>query len=181
MMTIWRLPCVILPVVLLVGGCGDDDPCLCPAPEPPLCEFHVLSEYVGPPVSPRYHYEYSISVDIASNDEITFYPTYRGDETPVWTEGFDAPQDDLRALYALMLANDIFRDSWEPEQEHPVGGPEQCLQGTVLGVDFYVPKWIEDRAAVSPVYSAIDSLVPEAVWDSLWARRGRFFADHAEP
>lgn len=174
----WKMVALPLIVVVLVAGCGDDDQCTCPDSTDLPGNFAVLSEYFGQPVSPPHHYDYSVLVSYTSNDTITFSPDYAWSGAPIWTEVFNASTEDLEALYELMLENDIFRDSWAIVEEPPVGASSRRIEGIVGQVTFSVPEWVKDTKATRPVYAAIDSLVPRAVWDSLWARRDRYIRDH---
>ena len=57
---------------------------------------------------PPYHYEYTIRIGPGLQGEIVFYPDYPGQGTPVWTEPFDADQEALDALYALVSPRDQY-------------------------------------------------------------------------
>lgn len=139
-------------------------------------DFLVRSNYFGAPVSPPGHFDYSIVIDHTLPDSIRFSVGYGPDTLGVtaWLEIFDVIQSDLEDLYYLMLDKDVFRGLWERIEDPPVGASTRHLEILADSQRFTVPEWVEDRTSIAPVYSRIDSLVPAAVWDSLWARRDRY-------
>jgi hypothetical protein len=57
-----------------------------------------------------------------------------------------------------------------------VGGRVERLEGTVGEQVFSIPSELdpEDAVAISPVYRAIWSLVPESIWTELMSRRSQY-------
>jgi hypothetical protein len=141
-------------------------------------DFCVRSNFFGATVTPKYHCDYYIVLDAAVTDTISFHPDYESSSPPVWTETFDSPRDSLESVYALMLENDIFRSSWEPMPNPPIGGSTRSLEVVGDNRSFYIPPQVNDASAVEPVFVKIDSLVPGEVWDTLWSRRDCYIEDH---
>ena len=162
--------------LLMVSGCADENRCSGPdCPDVPP-DFHVRSDYFGASVSPPYHYDYCITLSSTGRDTISFHPGYAGG--PTWIETFDASPIALHRLYELMLERNIFRIMWVRIEDHLVGGESRRLMIVSNGHLFNVPPWVRDEEAIHPVYGAIDSLVPAAIWDDLWLRRERFIQDY---
>ena len=155
-----------------------------PTPPPPPTElpedmppdFHVRSEYCGQAVSPVYHYDYFIVLDPSTTDTISFHPDYMESNPPVWVETFDAVEVDLESLWDLMVMEDIFREDWLLIADTLVGAWTRTLQITADDGYYTVPRWVQDTTSANSVYRRIDSLVPAAVWDSLWAWRERYIS-----
>jgi hypothetical protein len=141
-------------------------------------DLRVRSDYFGATVSPIYQYDYFISLSASTLDTISFAIGSSGGDQPIWVEVFETPGQDLITLYDLMRINEIFRSSWDTLEDPPVGGSKRQMQGIAKGEAFSVPSHVVDTDSVDPVYAEIDSLVPSAVWDSLWARRDRYIRDH---
>jgi hypothetical protein len=141
-------------------------------------DFYARSEFHGASVAPPHHYNYRVVLSRATTDTIVFKPGYDFDDPPVWTETFAVSEKGLQDLYSLMSTYNLFRDSWDVMDPPPVGGDFRRLRVTAHARSYDVPAHVIDVAAVNPVYTKIDDLVPPAVWDSLWARRERYIRDY---
>jgi hypothetical protein len=166
--------------ILILAACTTNPPSS-PPPPPTLPEdmpsdFHVRSDYFGQAVSPVYHYDYFIVLDPSTTDTISFHPDYTESSPPVWIETFDASAADLENLWDLMMDEDLFRDYWVRSPDTLYGAWTRTLQITAEGGYYTVPKWIQDTTSANPVYRRVDDLVPDAVWDSLWAWRDRYIS-----
>ncbi|MCK4415317.1 MAG: hypothetical protein KAY32_17420 [Candidatus Eisenbacteria sp.] len=169
------LCCIMTYSICSFLGCGEKTSCPRPMPTAMPDDLHVEAVYSGATVSPPHHYSYTIELGQISPDSIRFavdYGPYVLGET-LWIESFDATQSDLERLYTRMYDNDIFRNNWDVFEDHPVGGSSRRLTIIAHSRQFAVPWWVRDESSVEPVYALIDSLVPAALWDSLWARRER--------
>jgi hypothetical protein len=128
---------------------------------------------------PPYHYEYTIRIGPGLQGEIVFYPDYPGQGTPVWTEPFDADQEALDALYALVEERVLGRD-WIKVDDGAVGGSLEWMSGMVDGQRFHVPSRVEGEEALEPVYAAVKALVSDAIWAKLRAQREQYEQDYEE-
>jgi hypothetical protein len=176
MLTILRIIIIFVLAGGLMAACNTWVPPTPPPPPPDLPEdmppdFHVRSEYYGQAVSPVYHYDYFIVLDPSTADTISFHPDYMDSNPPVWVETFDAAEGDLENLWDLMVMEDIFREDWSLIADTMVGAWTRTLQITADDGYYNVPRWVQDTTSANSVYYRIDSLVPAAVWDSLWAWR----------
>jgi hypothetical protein len=145
-------------------------------PEDMPSDYHVRSDYYGQAVSPVYHYDYFIVLDPATTDTISFHPDYMESSPPVWIETFDASTADLEDLWDLMMEEDLFRDSWTRSPDTLFGAWTRTMRITASGGYYTVPEWIQDTTSANRVYRRVDGLVPDAIWDSLWAWRERYIA-----
>jgi hypothetical protein len=141
-------------------------------------DFYVQSEFFGAAVAPPYHYDFYIVLDRALKDTISFHPGFVDSDPPVWVDTFEVADTEMESLYDLMRTNTIFRDYWTPAADTLVGSSTRALRVIASNRAFYVPVWVEDTAAVNPVFTTVDTLVPGEVWDTLWARRERYIEDH---
>jgi|GEM_PF-1684236 len=164
----------------IVAACQTAPPST--SPEPPDIpedmpdDFHVRSEYYGQAVSPVYHYDYFIILAPAGTDTISFHPDYMESNPPVWIEAFDATDVQLESLWDLMVTEDIFRSDWIRSPDTLYGAWTRLLYVTAQQRSYTVPQWIQDTTSANAVYDRIDSLVPAAVWDSLWTWRDRYIS-----
>lgn len=176
-----RILAVIALTVCLLAACQTDSPQE-PGDKPQMPadmpdDFHVRYDYFGQAVSPKYHYDYFILLDRVSQDTISFHPDYMESNPPIWIETFDAADEALEDLWDLMVDEDLFRDSWARTPDTLFGAWTRILQVTAADEHYTVPKWVQDTTSANAVYRRIDSLVPAAVWDSLWVWRERYIAD----
>ena len=159
-------------LVLVVCGCGADGQGVGPVLHSLPGVSYVRSDYSRGSVAPPDQYRYFIALSYGAADTISFAC---GDT--VWTELFDASARDLQDLNDLMIAKGIFRPFWEIMIPPPIGGASRWLRVRAGWKTYEIPPYVRDVAATSPVYARIDTLVPAMIWDSLWARRGRYIRD----
>ena len=127
-------------------------------------------------VPPPYHYEYIINIGPGTRGEMLFFPDYPSDETPVWREDFGVSNDKLSALFALINEKEVLSANWREMENPPVGGELEWLKVTANGTQVLVPSLLieEQSTAISAVFQAIRSLVPESIWTDLMARREQY-------
>lgn len=145
-------------------------------PEDMPDDFHVRSEYFGQAVAPVYHYDYLIVLDPTTTDTISFHPDYIESNPPVWVETFTATAGDLEDLWDRMVDQNLFRDDWIRSQDTLFGAWTRTLQVTAENAYYTIPKWVRDTTSANAIYRHVDSLVPDAVWDSLWTWRQRYIS-----
>ena len=127
-------------------------------------------------VPPPYHYEYIISIGPGARGEIVFFPDYPSDETPAWRETFEVSDEALSAFFGLIKEKEVLSTNWQ-EMENPlIGGELEWLKVTAGGTQVLVPSLLieEQAAAISAVFQAIRSFVPESIWTDLMARREQY-------
>ena len=166
--------------VALLAACNTVPPESSPPP-PALpddmpSDYSVRSDYFGQAVSPVYHYDYFIVLDPEATDTISFHPDYMESSPPVWIETFDVSTAALEDLWNLMVEEDLFRDTWDRSSDTLFGAWTRTMQVTASGGQYTVPSWIQDTTSANPVYRHVDDLVPDTIWDSLWAWRDRYIS-----
>ena len=95
-------------------------------------------------------------------------------DTSTWLETFNVDQSNLDTLYALMVEQAVSTTDWNASKplRRPTGGRTELLRVTAGGLGYSVPYW--GAGSVRDVYSSIQALVPDAVWEKLFARRDAF-------
>ncbi len=146
-------------------------------------DFAVTYSWREGTVPPPYHYEYDIRLGAKGDGEIVFRPDYPGQNTPVWTERFAVPGEQLAKLHELIDATPIMRKKWREMKRPPVGGSTDSLEIVADGKQVSVPSYLSRRDAVAldKVYGAIRAIVPQELWDNLLARRAQYEREHEVP
>ncbi|TEU17860.1 MAG: hypothetical protein E3J21_07375 [Anaerolineales bacterium] len=109
-----------------------------------------------------------------------FSPDYSSDNPPVWTETLSVEDGDLEKLYTSMSEKGMFTKSWQQEDIPPADGSVEWLEVTAHGEHFLVPRYVtgkKEAEAIKEVYAAINSLVPETVWEKLYSQRKQYEQD----
>jgi hypothetical protein len=163
-------------LALIFSACGDDDgPARGSIPD----DFAVEYSWYEGSVAPPYHYEFDILVARDGSGTIRFRPDYGSD--PEWVETFAVSSDDLDSLYGLMHDRKVFTRNWREDPEPPVGGSVARMTVLADGVAYEIPTDLLGGLgdAILPVYGEIESLVPEAIWRDLQARRDEYMDEYA--
>lgn len=144
--------------------------------------LEIRYEWQEGSIPPPYHYEYTIRFGPGLNAEIEFRPDYEFNDPPIWKESFKLNVPQLASLYDLMQAQGVLDREWQRGAGLSVGGSVEWLEGTAGGHAFSIPSELdpEDSAAISPVYQAIRSLVPQPVWAELMSRRNQYEREYLE-
>ncbi|MGD9146677.1 MAG: hypothetical protein PVI80_14025 [Anaerolineae bacterium] len=138
--------------------------------------LEIRYEWQEGSIPPPYHYEYTIRIGPGLHGAIEFRPDYEFNDPPIWRESFTLSTPQLATLYELMKAQGVIDREWQRGAGFSVGGRVERLEGTVGEQVFSIPSELdpEDAAAISPVYRAIRSLVPESIWTELMSRRSQY-------
>ncbi|UCC44905.1 MAG: hypothetical protein JSU65_02970 [Candidatus Zixiibacteriota bacterium] len=175
-----KFQCAVKTLVLLLAvGCSRkaDDPD--PVQLPP--DFGVVRHYYGAPIAPEYHFDYSITIDIAQPDTIMFHCDYLdgGDyDPPAWYESFDVSRESLDSLFRLMVNLNAMRSSWRQVEYPPEGSPSSAMWIRASTREFEIPTDVIDTGAVNPIYRMINTMVPQTIWDSLWSWRDQYIQNY---
>jgi hypothetical protein len=191
----------MMPLIFLcaVVACGDADRCTEPTVhaqasrptafrlyEDPLnrtpADFVAVYGFsAGSSLGPTDQYHYAITVTRSGSGTIFMKLGFFAEDQISRTEPFSVSVRQLNDLFDLMVEQDIFREYWEllPPEEWPTGGGGWSLQVTADGEFYEAVTFVVDQEAVSPVRSAMRLLVPEALWDELWAWRDAYIASHS--
>jgi hypothetical protein len=137
-------------------------------------DYSVNSASLGP----RYSVDYTITVGPGATGSVA-YRHGSGAEREEWVEPFAVSEADLDALYALAMQQGLFSRSWA-EGEALIGGSQRSLEAVAAGQQATVPSALDsaDAAAMDALYSAIERLVPQSVWDTLEAKRADYDRTH---
>jgi len=97
---------------------------------------------------------------------VTFWPDYSSDRVPSWQISFLASAQELTKLWHLVNVCRIFDHAWKPDSNPPIGGESIRLKVVANGRKADIPATLpqHETARLTPLYAAIRSLVPEAVW-----------------
>ena len=156
----------------LVSGCGEtaDGPASLPE------DFRLAYAWREGSVPPPYHYEYRITVAPDGAGLIEFWPDYPGLTTPTWSEVFTVTAETRLQLYTTMQTAEVWSTAWKEASPPRVGGSSATLEAQANGRTATIPSDLVDSQAnrLAPVYAAIDSLVPPAIWDDLRAQRQQY-------
>lgn len=145
-------------------------------------DFCVIYHWQEGSVPPPYHYEYEIRVGPGPLGQVVFYPDYPGQGTPKWQEDFALSAADLDRLYGLMDRQHIFQQQWQSPLRQTVGGSLEFMDISVSSNHSRVPSQLveKDAALVREIYDALRSLVPQALWEDLHARRQVYENEHRD-
>ena len=153
-----------------------DDP-FHPAPGDFRAAYGFLT---GTSMGPVDSYAYHIVINRDIGDTIYMeLGVYNVEADPVTrAEPFDVSLEEVNDLYGLMLEQDVFREYWEllPPDEWPCGAAGRSLEVQAGGQSYLVNGFIVDEGAVTPVYWRMVELVPDAIWEDLWAWRDEYVA-----
>jgi hypothetical protein len=167
---------LLVPIGLLclVGSCGDSSTGNNPVEFP--YDFSTRYYFLSGSLPPKYAFHWYIAINHVGYDTLSLVLGYcsEPDECPTGTVRFDASIAQLNGLYVLMLEEGIFRDHWQVDEDPPCGGSSQAMEVTADSEPYYVPQYVLDTDAVTPVYQMIWSFVPDGARDSLWAWRDRY-------
>ena len=143
-------------------------------------DFRVQYEWRAGSLPPPYHYEYAIFLKPSGQGEIVLIPDYQGPDVPKWTERFKVPEQDLNALYRVMVENGLFTRKWRQMDTGPVGGSNQTLVVTAQGKRIKVEDYLVSgqQAPAKAMYAAVRALVPKKIWARLQARRQHYMQAH---
>lgn len=162
--------------VLGTIGFGRVDAGMAPRPD----DLALRYEWYAGTMPPPYHYEYTITVGPGLQGEIVFYPDYSGEGVPEWREAFAVTDEQLDRAYGLMVEAEVFDRRWSEMRDRPVGGDTEWLSVMANGVSVRIPALPEGGEALEPVYDAVRGLVPDAIWESLRARRQEYEDNYEE-
>lgn len=178
------LAVLVIALVSVASGCvAKGEPV---KPTPPLttpADFALRYEWQAGSMPPPYHYEYSIRLGPGPAGEITFWPDYPWDGTPVWTESFTLAEESLPDLHALIAGAGVFTRQWRERDDAAVGGSLERMQVTADGRTVSIPSQLapDDAAAIEAVYAAVRGMVPKDIWDRLMARRDEYERNYSPP
>ena len=144
----------------------------------PPQDFSLRYEWKEASLPPPHHYELTVVVGPGRRGEIVLLPDYPSATTPVWTETFEVPEEELAALFEKTspLRAPADRPSARPPAPS-VGGQLESLTVTSGGERFELSG--AATAEVSDVGAAVRSLVPEALWRQLMERRELYKAQRS--
>ena len=143
-------------------------------------DFNLHYFWSGPTVRQPYHFEYTITIGPGPQGEVSYIPDYPNHNPPRWQEPFPVPQAALEKLYAMMLAKNAFRPAWQQRSPHTVGGEQVWMDASAGQQRASIPAGLaaNDSAQAQPLYDAIRTLTPQAVWYKLEAMRQKYIAAH---
>ncbi len=135
-------------------------------------EYHYRAGSMPPPA----HYEYTIRVAPNGESEIVFYPDYLQHNPPVWSERFSVPHSALSRVNAKITEKRTLTRQWRAPAHSSTGGSLESLTIETPDKTIAVPSHLNARDAADSreLYDAVRALVPQPIWDSLWARRQAF-------
>jgi hypothetical protein len=138
-------------------------------------EFSIRYDWIAASVPPPYHYEYRIDAG-ADGGRISFVPDYSMHDPPTWEVSFKVDLHKWLWLYEELVRARCFRPRWSAPRRRRIGGETHLLQISLPGKVFQIPSELTDRDALAlqPVFSAVQALVPQAIWDELIARQGAY-------
>jgi hypothetical protein len=158
--------------------------------EPPLdmdtrpADFSFEYNWSEGSLPPPYHYEYLIRLQPVGQGQVVFWPDYPGFAgVPEWVESFSPDSDQLDQLYQIMVDQGLFTEAWKAQDDPPVGGSSEWMAVTAHGQNIEIPAFVlpEQAAAVSEIYTALRSLVPQAIWDKLEKQRQEYVEGYPNP
>jgi hypothetical protein len=163
-------------LVVLLAGCGSSAPRTRPA------DFALEFRWAEGSLPPPYYYEYTITIDNAGNGTVVFSPDWDFENPPVWTETFSLDAAALDALYAAFRDNGLFDRDWRQNELPPVGGGAESLTVTANGKMYEVPYFVAQgqSSAAGVIKGSVPLVVPQQIWDDLYARRDQYVAEHEE-
>lgn len=145
-------------------------------------DFSVLYEWQEGSLPPPHHYEYRIRLQSSGQGEVTMTPDYPSTEVPVWTEFFTIHPDAVDEIYGLMVAQDLFTTVRQTQPQPLVGGSMESMLVTANKKTVKIPAFVisEQASHMNNIYSAINELVPEAIWKRLNNLRGQYVREYQQ-
>lgn len=143
-------------------------------------DFCVEYEWREKSLPPPYHYEYTIILKPSGQSEIVLIPDYPSSDVPKLTENFKVAEQDLHELYRIMVENGLFTRKWRQMGGGLVGSRYQKLIVTAQGKKIQVEDSLvyEQQAPAKVIYSAVQALVPQKIWEQLQAQRQLYMQRH---
>jgi hypothetical protein len=187
---------ILLLAFCLVVACGEADRVTVPADHSADRDFQafyyhdrpfnrtpadfraVYGFLTGTSLGPTHSYAYDIVINRDIADTIYMELGVFGNNIVSRAEAFDASTRQMNDLFELMLEQGLFRDYWEmlPPEEWPSGGPGRSIWVRASEEIYCVGGFIVDEDDVMPVYHRMAGLVPDGIWDELWAWRDEYIA-----
>jgi hypothetical protein len=145
-------------------------------------DFSATYEWRAGSMPPPHHYEYTVVVGADGKGTVIFRPDYPSDKVPTWTETFSVSDEDVRALYKLVVDKNMLRDNWRELGSPPVGGSVEWAVIKASGEEHEIPSALEagDAAVAGELYKEVKSLVPQATWDKLMAQRDEYVREYEQ-
>lgn len=167
----------VLAFAVVLAGCGGGNGGTVADTRP--ADFSITYSWQEGSVAPEYYSEYEITIGPGNEGVIRYTPTRPAEGVPVWKRTFPLTQADLDDLHDLAVTDDAFRTEWDRRDEILVGGPSESASIVADGRRYEIPWDLTDAelTSIAGLYPAITSLVPDAVWDELEAKRDAFIAE----
>jgi hypothetical protein len=169
-------------VLLILSACAAPfaaEPTPIPMERPP--DFQAAYYWSTGSLPPIYHYNYTITIGPEETGMIVFQAGYNGDDAPVWTETFTLNPGALDALYLSLHMAGAFSETWQQMEDIPDGGSVDSLDLTAYGNTYAIPSYIEEgdqASAMHAVYDMIERLVPQEIWDDLYAKHEEYVVEN---
>jgi hypothetical protein len=178
-----KLPLVFTAILLftLSGGCTNVSPTPNPLDARPI-DFNLVYQWQEGSLPPPYHYEYTITIDMAGQGQIVMVPDYSFSNPPTWTETFTLTTAALDQLYRLLIDKGLFTQRWQAQTDPPVGGSYDSLQVTAHRQQIDIPSFVVplQATAAEDMTAAVRALVPHTIWYKLDTQREQYMAEHTQ-
>jgi hypothetical protein len=143
-------------------------------------DFCVEYDWREGSLPPPFHYEYTVILKPSGQSKIVLIPDYPAADVPKWAENFKVGEQDLNALYRVMVENGLFTRKWRQMDAGRVGGSNQTLVVTAQGKRIRIEDYLvsEQQGPAKVMYAAVQALVPKEIWERLQARRQQYMQEH---
>jgi hypothetical protein len=177
---------LLIYVMLLLIACAAPAalaPGLTRIPDERPMDFQLEYYWSTGSLPPIYYYNYTIAIGPEETGTIVFQAGYNGNDAPVWTETFILNPGELDALYLSLHQAGAFSKTWQQMEDIPDGGSVDDLSITAYKNTYSIPSYIEgdDQSRdMHAVYGEIEALVPQEIWDDLYAKQEEYVMENEE-
>jgi hypothetical protein len=141
--------------------------------------FSIVYHWAEGSVPPPGYYEYTIEVN-GTGGTLTFLPDYPQHTPPRWVESFACPAEAIDNLYEVLEHCGALRPIPAGRGPFAVGGARHWMEITLPSGVLTIPSRLSPAVSkrLRPVWEALQALVPQAIWEQVFARRAAYFEEH---